>query len=151
MLHGVLFPAGSTVPLYTNRHLQTPLLSFSLLLLRPPLPSISTLIQPLSSLPLILAALLQGVWLAVRARMGVLSVANTSLFWWATGPETGRLLATCESGPPLQVRVPELETGEWERFIEVGTDSGESLCTNRDQSWARWIRSLGMCGIQEVR
>ena len=151
MLHAVLFPTSSkTVPLYTNRHLQTPLLSFSLLLLRPPLPSISTLIQPLSSLPLILAALLQGVWLAIRARMGVLSVANTSLFWWNTGQDTGRLLATCESGPPLRVRVPELETLEWERFVEVGTESGEDLGTNRDHSWKRWLKSFGMGGIQEV-
>lgn len=153
MLHGVLFPASSEKPpTYTNRHLATPLLTLTLLLLRSPIPSIALLISPLSSLHRIVAAILQAFFIAVRARMGVLSVANTSVLWWgkglgseaeqerSEGKDFGspdhRLLATCESGPPLEVRVPELETIGWDRLSD---NQGESL-GNRRGKWEWWKR-----------
>ncbi len=185
MLHGVLFPTTPDGPtLYTNRHLATPLLTLTLLLLRSPIPSIALLISPLSSLHRIVAAIIQAFFLAVRARMGVLSVANTSVIWWGQGlgreaedeaavevsmvslPDEDtrpprldrtvsvlrdyrkdhRLLATCESGPPLEVRVPELETIDWDRLDEVST--GESLANRRGkwEWWKRWTLSR----VQEV-
>ncbi len=57
-----------------------------------------------------------------------------------------RLLATCESGPPLEVRVPELETIDWDRLDEVST--GESLANRRGkwEWWKRWTLSR----VQEV-
>ncbi|KAK8869803.1 hypothetical protein IAR55_000371 [Kwoniella newhampshirensis] len=146
MLHGVFFPDGrNTSPLYTNRHLVTPLLAMTLLLLRSPIPSIALLISPLSSLHHIVVAIIQAFFIALRARMGVLSVANTSVIWWGQGlgsdaeaeqvtgageereamPLDHRLLATCESGPPLEVRVPELETVGWDRLVDE--DTGENL------------------------
>lgn len=180
MLHGVLFPTktGST-PLYTNRHLATPLLTLTLVLLRSPIPSIALLISPLSSLHRIVTAVIQAFTILVRARMGVLSVANTSVLWWGQGlgteaeeeyaveaiiPSAGRpgiqrtesrfrdyrkdqrLLATCESGPPLEVRVPELETVGWDKLVEAGT--GESL-ENRRGKWAWWKR-WSLSRVQEV-
>ncbi|WVR05228.1 hypothetical protein IAU60_002240 [Kwoniella sp. DSM 27419] len=84
MLHGVYFQANGD-PLYTNRHLATPLLTMTLLLLRSPIPSIALLISPLSSLHRIVVAIIQAFFIAVRARMGVLSVANTSVVWWGKG------------------------------------------------------------------
>ncbi|ORX39888.1 carotenoid oxygenase [Kockovaella imperatae] len=139
MLHGVYFtPEG--VPLYTNRHLATSLLKMTLLLLRSPIPSIALLISPLSSLHRIVAAILQSFFLALRARLGVLSVANTSVFWWGTtsAESDHRLLATCESGPPLEVRVPELETVGWDRLLDR---SGESLKSWRGPWWKRFALS----------
>ena len=144
MLHGVYFTTNpEDPPLYTNRHLATPLLTMSLLLLRSPIPSIALLISPLSSLHRILAAIIQAFFIALRARLGVLSVANTSVIWWGTNNDQ-RLLATCESGPPLEVRVPELETVGWDRFMD---QNGESLRTSKASWWKRW--TLGR--IQEVR
>jgi len=182
MLHGVFFPSTPDGPsLYTNRHLATPLLTLTLLLLRSPIPSIALLISPLSSIHRVVAAIIQAFFLAVRARMGVLSVANTSVIWWGQGlgseaeeeaeveasmveqseapprlkkagsitredPKDHRLLATCESGPPLEVRVPELETVAWDRLEEPGT--GENLASRRGKWdwWKRW----GLSRVQEV-
>ncbi|WWC61119.1 uncharacterized protein I303_103697 [Kwoniella dejecticola CBS 10117] len=157
MLHGVYFAKAG--PLYTNRHLATPLLSMTLLLLRSPLPSIALLISPLSSLHRIVTAIIQAFLIAVRARMGVLSVANTSVVWWGRGlgekdeeeevedilksPDQ-RLLATCESGPPLEVRLPELQTVGWDRLDE----HGETL-SNRRGRWEWWKR-FGLSRVQEM-
>ena len=177
MLHGVHFPDTSTHnqagpsrnptrrAIYTNRHLATPLLDLTLLLLRSPIPSIALLISPLSSLHRIISATIQAFTIAIRARLGVLSVANTSVIWWATGSGTeaeeekgiddslgdsdelgdGRLLATCESGPPLEVRVPGLETVRWDRLDD---GSGESL-GNRRGKW-EWFKRWGLSRVQEV-
>lgn len=146
MLHGVLFPdTPDSPPTYTNRHLATPLLTLTLLLLRSPIPSIALLISPLSSLHRIFTAIIQAFFIAIRAQMGVLSVANTSVVWWGTGlgsesSESSksldhRLLATCESGPPLEVRVPELETVDWDRL-----DDGTESLANRRGAWPWWKR-----------
>ncbi|WWD15924.1 hypothetical protein CI109_100348 [Kwoniella shandongensis] len=170
MLHGVFFPPDrNSQPLYTNRHLATPLLTMTLLLLRSPIPSIALLISPLSSLHRIVIAIIQAFFIALRARMGVLSVANTSVIWWGKGLGseaaeedmvedsvdeilTGeakqgdhRLLATCESGPPLEVRVPELETVGWDRLPD---SDGEDLGVRRGK-WEWWKR-LGLSRVQEM-
>ena len=166
MLHGVHFPPEAPgTARYTNRHLATPLLDLTLLLLRSPIPSIALLISPLSSLHRIISAIIQAFTIAIRARLGVLSVANTSVIWWATGLGTeaeeekeiddqlglndvqgdGRLLATCESGPPLEVRVPGLETVRWDRFED---GNGESL-GNRRGKW-EWFKRWGLSRVQEV-
>ncbi|OCF35459.1 hypothetical protein I316_03011 [Kwoniella heveanensis BCC8398] len=141
MLHGVYFPAEKGAePLYTNRHLATPLMTMTLLLLRSPIPSIALLISPLSSLHRIVMAIVQSFFIAVRARMGVLSVANTS-----DAVRSQRLLATCESGPPLEVRVPDLQTVDWDRLEEEST--GENLGQRRGQ-WEWWKR-IGLSRVQE--
>lgn len=178
MLHGVHFPDTTNLPtqnqagpshsrhaIYTNRHLATPLLDLTLLLLRSPIPSIALLISPLSSLHRIISAIIQAFTIAIRARLGVLSVANTSVIWWATGlgieaeeekgiddslgfsgeMGDGRLLATCESGPPLEVRVPGLETVRWDRLDD---GHGESL-GNRRGKW-EWFKRWGLSRVQEV-
>lgn len=173
MLHGVFFPPRtaenpSPAPRYTNRHIATPVLSLSLMLFRAPLPSISLLISPLSSLHRILVAIMTTFLLALEAGVGTLSVANTNVIWWGKGLgseaeqdyehgmdkqdkrsvdewQTGRLLATCESGPPMEVRVPALETMGWDRLED---DKGETLTVRR--AW--WDpRRWSLARLQEVR
>lgn len=171
MLHGVFFPeeGDPSPPLYTNRHLATPILSLSLLLMHSPLPSISLLISPLSSLHRIVTAVVHTFLLALEARVGTLSVANTNVLWWGSNlgsdasdeaqadatdnggsddrreGKDGRLLALCESGPPLEVRVPGLETVGWDRFKDKQTDS-DLRDRRRGWGWKRW----GLGRIQEV-
>ncbi|KAL7423941.1 hypothetical protein Q5752_001526 [Cryptotrichosporon argae] len=177
MLHGVLFPSDDNgAPVYTNRALATPLLTLTLLSLRSPIPSIALLISPLSSLPAVALAVLQAFAIAVRARMGVLSVANTSVVWWGTGMgseaaaeraaaaaeaaeaeasedtqgddesvRNHRLLATCESGPPLEVRVPGLETVGWDRLADAAGASLKSQSRPGRSWWSRW----GLPAVQE--
>jgi hypothetical protein len=123
--------------------------------------------------------MLQAMTIVVRARMDVLSVANTSVLWWGQGLGTEaekeadleilahakggrpgikrkesilrdyrkdhRLLATCESGPPLEVRVPELQTIGWDRLEEAGT--GENLATRRGKG--QWFSKM-LGKVQEV-
>lgn len=196
MLHGVLFPTtASSPPLYTNRHLATPMLTLSLLLLRSAIPSITLLVSPLTSLPRIVAAIFRALFLLARARVSELSVANTSVVWWGqgmgreaeaeiraemekeaermldtvpagaagggggvrpgiarrpTGSAAGykrdhRLLATCESGPPLEVRLPEFETVRWDR-LEDG--QGEDLSSRRGKSG--WRHKFSTGSVSEV-
>jgi hypothetical protein len=171
MLHGVFFPeeGDPSPPLYTNRHLATPILSLSLMLMHSPLPSISLLISPLSSLHRIVTAIVHTFLLALEARVGTLSVANTNVMWWGSnlgseaeetsqngesnedgkpdrnGSKDNRLLALCESGPPLEVRVPGLETVGWDRLKDKRTDA-DLRDRRRGWGWKRW----GLGRIQEV-
>jgi hypothetical protein len=169
MLHGVFFrkssgKEGKITPFYTNRHVATPILALSLLLLRAPLPSIALLISPLTSLHRIMAAIITTFLLAFEAGVGTLSVVNTNVLWWGTGLGTeaeeernasqdkpskrkqdGRLLALCESGPPMEMRIPELETVDWDRLED---EKGQSLRTKR----SKWNpKSWSLARLQEVR
>jgi carotenoid cleavage dioxygenase-like enzyme len=81
----------------------------------PILPSIATLINPASSLFLILWRILRTVIVVVLSHLSGssraikrISVANTSVLF-----HDGRALATCESGPPMRVTLPGLETVGW--------------------------------------
>lgn len=165
MLHGVHFPETTSEdprPRFTNRHLATPVLTLSLALLGSPLPSISLLIAPLSSLHRIVAAIAQTFLLAIQASVGTLSVANTNVVWWGKGLGTEaqqqktaesaldqRLLALCESGPPLEVRLPGLETVGWDKLRDTATGSG--LDEGPDGRKARWYswRRWGLPALQE--
>lgn len=124
MLTGVWFerskdPSIETcTPHFVNQFILTDLCisSFENKALRTPiLPSIATLVSPVASLFVI-------VWRIFRAACLVLishfpgsgqavtriSVANTSILY-----HDGRALATCESGPPIRVQLPGLETVGW--------------------------------------
>ncbi|KAF2435644.1 carotenoid oxygenase [Tothia fuscella] len=123
MLSGILFkesPAkhGDIEPQFVNQYILTDCLLSSITspsLKSPILPSIATMVNPASSL-------LWIIWRVIRTLLLVLlsyspgsklaikriSVANTGLFY-----HDGRALATCESGPPLRVQLPNLETVGW--------------------------------------
>jgi carotenoid cleavage dioxygenase-like enzyme len=123
MLTGVWFDraahdAQQPIPHFVNQYILTDVYLSSVefgTLRTPILPSISTLVNPISTLFTI-------VWRIVRTVLIVLlshysgakhtikriSVANTSVLF-----HDGRALATCESGPPIRVTLPELETVGW--------------------------------------
>lgn len=126
MLSGVLFQedgASRITPHFINRYIVTDvLLATSQNASRPIIPSITTLASPGVSLAriffevvrsflLCIATWIPYTWsLAVgaRSRLGKISVANTSVYY-----HDGKILAACESGPPIRVCLPEMETGAW--------------------------------------
>lgn len=88
----------------SSKHLRTPIL-----------PSIATLVNPLTSLYRIVLLVWRTIFLVVLSRLPGsrqaikrISVANTGVLF-----HDGRALATCESGPPMRIALPGLETIGW--------------------------------------
>lgn len=127
MLSGVLFHSDSSAPSisphFINRYIVTDvLLATSQKASRPILPSIATLASPEVSLVRILFEIMRSFLLCIATwipytwslatrgprRLAKISVANTSVYY-----HDGKVLAACESGPPLRVCLPEMDTGEW--------------------------------------
>ncbi|GAA6016260.1 hypothetical protein JCM10207_000449 [Rhodosporidiobolus poonsookiae] len=129
MLSGVFFTAdpgapSQIAPRFVSRYILTDifLASEALGVKEPILPSIATLLGSFRTFHLILFAILRAVFLAfcsffTDTPVRHLSVTNTSLLW-----HDGRAVATCESGPPMTVTVPELETVD---FWSLEGDNGE--------------------------
>lgn len=81
----------------------------------PIVPSLATLVNPLSSLLTIVLRILRTVIIVLFSHLPgsqqaikKISVANTAILF-----HDGRALATCESGPPMRVALPDLETVGW--------------------------------------
>lgn len=123
MLAGVVFqkPAdggGQVQPHFVNQYILTDLLLSTLAtpsLKSPILPSIATMVNPASSLLKIALRVLRAILLVILSRLpgskqaiNKISVANTAVVY-----HDGRALATCESGPPMRVQLPGLETVGW--------------------------------------
>lgn len=121
MLSGVSFckqEDGHVQPEFVNQYVLTDLYlsaTSSKHVKRPVLPSITTLVNPLSSfiavtlhifrtILLVLLSFLPGSTQAIKK----ISVANTAILF-----HDGRALATCESGPPMRIALPGLETVGW--------------------------------------
>ena len=122
MLAGVSFrknaESDSIEPDFVNQYILTDLYlsTISSPKLRIPiLPSIATLVNPLCSflwvgirifrtLLLVLLSHLPGS----KQKIKKISVANTNVVY-----HDGRALATCESGPPMRIQLPGLETVGW--------------------------------------
>jgi carotenoid cleavage dioxygenase-like enzyme len=123
MLCGVLFQRsvegkGEIIPQFVNQYILTDCLLSSIsspTLKSPILPSIATLVNPASSLLWIIWRVIRTLFLVILSHLPGskqaverISVANTALFY-----HDGRALATCESGPPIRVQLPSLETVGW--------------------------------------
>jgi hypothetical protein len=122
MLAGVLFDYEITetgkhviVPKFINKYVLTDvILSSSSTSPTPVLPSIATLLAPVTKLPTLLYSILRAVTLTAASHLNQqlsirrISVANTALLY-----HDGRALATCESGPPMWISLPGLETIGW--------------------------------------
>lgn len=124
MLSGVWFQAASEntqqiVPNFVNQFILTDVFLSSVehqsTLQTPILPSIATLVNPASSLFWIIWRILRTVLIVILSHLPGsqtaikrISVANTAVLF-----HDGRALATCESGPPMRVTLPELETVGW--------------------------------------
>ncbi|KAJ5561374.1 carotenoid cleavage dioxygenase 1 [Penicillium sp. DV-2018c] len=121
MLSGVFFKADKEKglqPEYLNQYVLTDvyLAAEANPKLRVPiLPSIATLINPRSSLIWIVSRIFRLIYYILRSYLvsppgpiKKISVANTSIIH-----HDGRVLATCESGPPMRVSLPDLRTVGW--------------------------------------
>ncbi|KAI9784506.1 MAG: hypothetical protein M1816_000826 [Peltula sp. TS41687] len=123
MLSGVAFrrlddSRGRVQPEFVNQYVLTDiyLSTISTPSLRAPiLPSIATFVNPLSSIITVFLRILRSVLLVYLSRFSGsqqairrISVANTAVLY-----HDGRALATCESGPPMRVALPGLETVGW--------------------------------------
>lgn len=120
MLAGVHFAKTDhgVVPKFVNQYILTDVYLSTIssaALRRPILPSISTLVNPIATilsvtlhifrtLFLVLLSHLPGSQQAIKR----ISVANTAILF-----HDGRALATCESGPPMRIALPGLETVGW--------------------------------------
>lgn len=125
MLSGVLFQSESQsseiTPYFVNRWVITDVLAAtSQKASRPILPSIAVLSSPyvplltmlyeiMRSVVLCLATWIPWTWSVTKTkRLSRISVANTSVYY-----HDGKVLAACESGPPMRVMLPNLETAGW--------------------------------------
>lgn len=153
MLSGVNFaqtPNGDVQPQFVNQYILTDVFlstTTTPAIRRSPIPSIATLVDPLASLLKICLSILRAVFLVILSRLPgsrqtikKISVANTSILY-----HDGRALATCESGPPMRVQLPGLETVGWYNGRKAegepqGDQQGPELGGNGPLSFMReWI------------
>ncbi|KAL1305963.1 hypothetical protein AAFC00_004100 [Neodothiora populina] len=138
MLSGVSFPTnedGQIKPEFVNQFILTDVYLSTIgsrHVKRPILPSITTLVNPLGSLLVIVLHILRTIFLVIlsflpgsRQAIKRISVANTSILY-----HDGRALATCESGPPMRVSLPGLETIGW---YNGDRSEGESAADSRSK------------------
>ncbi|TKA26039.1 hypothetical protein B0A50_05551 [Salinomyces thailandicus] len=122
MLAGVSFrhdeQSGKIEPDFVNQYVLTDLYlsaTSSPRLKVPILPSIATLVNPVASMLYVTLRILRTLILVAlsflpgsKQAIKKISVANTHIVY-----HDGRALATCESGPPMRVQLPGLETVGW--------------------------------------
>ena len=123
MLSGVSFQrigreSEEIQPQFVNQYILTDVYLSTILspsLETPILPSIATLVNPLSPLLKIILRIFRTICLIIlshlpgsRQAIKKISVANTSILY-----HDGRALATCESGPPMRIGLPSLDTLGW--------------------------------------
>ncbi|KAF5644449.1 dioxygenase [Fusarium sp. NRRL 25303] len=121
MLSGVAFRKTSTdgkiIPEFVNQYILTDLyLSRKTTSVASPImPSITTLVNPLSTMFQIIFATFRTIFLVILSNLPGsqqaikrISVANTAVLY-----HDGRALATCESGPPMRIQLPSLDTVGW--------------------------------------
>ena len=121
MLSGVSFRRlenGRIQPEFVNQYILTDLFLSSQAnprLRLPILPSIATLVNPLSTLLTVMLRIWRTILLVILSHLPGsqqvikrISVANTALLF-----HDGRALATCESGPPMRISLPSLDTIGW--------------------------------------
>jgi carotenoid cleavage dioxygenase-like enzyme len=154
MLSGVWFSRSDTDPTkpavnFVNQFIITDVYRTAVenpTLRTPILPSIATLVNPASSLLLILWRILRTVlvvfWthLSGSARaIKRISVANTAILY-----HDGRALATCESGPPMRIALPSLETVGW---FDGNRAEGEKAPRVPDANDKKQREALGGTGL----
>lgn len=150
MLSGVSFrrTQDGVQPEFVNQYILTDLYlstRTSKNLTKPILPSIATLVNPAATLLNVMCVIFRTIFLAILSRLPgslqaikKISVANTAIIF-----HDGRALATCESGPPMRVALPGLETIGWyngkraegEHGGEEGTGFGGSGILGFMREW----------------
>jgi len=135
MLSGVLFRKASSngeiVPEFVNQYILTDLYlsGKTTSVMSPIMPSITTLVNPLSSLLKIMLATFRTMFLVFLSNLPGsqqslkrTSVANTAILY-----HDGRALATCESGPPMRVQLPSLDTVGWYDGLQAEGEPEQNL------------------------
>ncbi|KAL2043015.1 hypothetical protein N7G274_004073 [Stereocaulon virgatum] len=153
MLSGVSFrrssEKGEITPEFVNQYVLTDVYissTSSPFIKTPILPSIATLVNPMSSLLTIILRIFRTVALVILSHLPgsqqairKISVANTAVIY-----HDGRALATCESGPPMRFSIPGLETIGWfngrtsegEGIADFGTGFGGKGLLSWMREWA---------------
>lgn len=122
MLAGVSFrkdeQTGQIEPQFVNQYILTDLYLSTIGSKRlkvPILPSIATLVNPLVGFLWVTLRIMRTILLVIlshlpgsKQKIKKISVANTAVLY-----HDGRALATCESGPPMRIQLPGLETVGW--------------------------------------
>ena len=121
----------------------------------PILPSIATLVNPLSSLFTIGVPILRTIALVLLSHLSgsqqaikKISLANTAVMY-----NDGPALATCESGPPIRIALPSLDTIGWfngkkaerEPNLEAGSYFGGDGLLGFMKEWTRFSSLIGSC------
>ena len=134
--------------LYTNRYVLTDIFQVESTRKnqhRPIAPSVATLINPLSSRILVIQAVILTLWAVVKSfwsrsvnSIRRISAANTNIVF-----HDGRALVLCESGPPMRVLLPDLETVGWfDESLEAREHGNRSLMN----TWSRFT-DKGLLGF----
>lgn len=135
MLSGVSFrrdlATGSIEPEFVNQFILTDLYLSTLSssrLRKPILPSIATLVNPLASFIYVTLRILRTVLLVIlshlpgsKQKIKRISVANTNVVY-----HDGRAMALCESGPPMRIQLPSLETVGWYNGVSAEGEPAKS-------------------------
>lgn len=123
MVSGVLFKPSNTEdgkiePHFVNQHILTDLYlaaTTSPTIRSHIVPSIATLVNPAATLIRLCLVVMRTLFIVLLShlpgsshKIKRISVTNTGLFY-----HDGRALATCESGPPIRIQLPEMETVGW--------------------------------------
>ena len=141
MLSGVLFrkasSEGQIIPEFVNQYILTDLYLSrkTTSVMSPIMPSITTLVNPLSSLLKIMFATFRTmflVWLSnlpgSQQSLKRTSVANTAILY-----HDGRALATCESGPPMRIQLPSLDTVGWYDGLQAEGEPEKNFSEERGE------------------
>jgi carotenoid cleavage dioxygenase-like enzyme len=154
MLSGVWFSRSQTDPKkpvvnFVNQFILTDVYLSAVqnsTLRTPILPSITTLVNPASSLFLILWRIMRTVLIVLWSHLSGsartikrISVANTSILY-----HDGRALATCESGPPMRVTLPSLETVGW---FNANSAEGEPVAPGTEPTCEEQRPNFGGTGL----
>jgi carotenoid cleavage dioxygenase-like enzyme len=122
MLSGVAFTkhpkSGQITPEFVNQFILTDLYLNTIAsekLKVPILPSIATLVSPVASFIWVTLRIFRTIMLVIlshlpgsKQKIKKISVANTNVVY-----HDGRVMALCESGPPMRIQLPGLETVGW--------------------------------------
>ncbi len=135
MLSGVAFRRtenGKIQPEFVNQYILTDVFLSSITspsLRTPILPSIATLVNPLGSLVTIILRIMRTLALVALSHLPgsqqtikKISVANTAVYY-----HDGRVLATCESGVPMHISLPGLESVGWFDGTKSEGESGTGV------------------------
>lgn len=142
MLSGVSFSkdeqTGTISPEFVNQFILTDLYlsAISSDRLRVPiLPSIATLVNPLARVIYVTIRILRTILLVIlshlpgsKQKIKKISVANTSVIY-----HDGRALALCESGPPMRVQLPGLETVGWYNGSSAEGEPKDATSTEKER------------------